>query len=213
MAERGATMVRLSGVLLLLVCLGTMVTILLTGAMIFGLDHDLPVLNDYLAPSDERVRLALSLVAALFAAQVVFLILWMVCAAANARRLRPEKRRMGPFAVALWWIVPPFNLWQPYRAMNQIWNSSVEPEMGLNDPPAPSVTSWWIFQVLAIVTGALLAAALPTATDMTAIFGSYLTFAVIYLTSLGALVHAMRLITATQLETLTAGRLPTAEAI
>jgi hypothetical protein len=78
----------------------------------------------------------------------ILIVIWMYPACANAMSLVPDKRWIRPNWLVIWWFVPLFNIWQPYRAMSQIWNSSVDHNMDLNGPAAPAVTTWWLLLLL-----------------------------------------------------------------
>ena len=67
---------------------------------------------------------------------------WTWGAARNAARLVPGPDRISAAGAVGWYIVPIGNLFMPYRAMRQIFNSSTRPPRELN-APAPSVLRWW----------------------------------------------------------------------
>lgn len=67
---------------------------------------------------------------------------WILGAARNAARLVPDPRRISPGGALGWYLVPIANLFVPFQAMRQIFNSSTRPPREL-DAPAPSVLHWW----------------------------------------------------------------------
>lgn len=67
---------------------------------------------------------------------------WIYGAVKNAAILDPGPRRISPGWAIGWHVIPFANLFMPFRAMKQTWNSSVQPPRPL-DSPAPPVLTWW----------------------------------------------------------------------
>jgi Domain of unknown function (DUF4328) len=86
----------------------------------------------------------------------VALIFWLFRASGNAAMIAPDPRWIKPWWTVIWWFVPAFNLWQPYRAMSQVWNTSVDHDMDLNGPAAPNVTTWWMLLLFGPVLAAVI---------------------------------------------------------
>ena len=67
---------------------------------------------------------------------------WTWGAAWNAARLVPNPDRISAGGAVGWYLVPIANLFMPYRAMRQIFNSSTRPPRPL-DADAPALLRWW----------------------------------------------------------------------
>jgi Domain of unknown function (DUF4328) len=78
--------------------------------------------------------------------------IWIYRASWNAREIQPATDRIKPGWAIGFFAVPLANLWLPFKAMRQTWNSSHDPS-GMIDRPGPSLLGWW--WVLWIVNGAL----------------------------------------------------------
>lgn len=68
---------------------------------------------------------------------------WIYRAAFNANVLVPNQPdRITPGWSVGWYFIPFANLFKPFQAMRQIWNSSFSPGNDIN-APAESALSWW----------------------------------------------------------------------
>jgi hypothetical protein len=148
----------------------------------------------------EMLRLAALVALALMAIVQLLMAVWMYRAAANGQVLVPDQRWIRPIWQVIWWVIPPFFLWQPYRGMSQIWNASVGSDYDLNGPAAPPVTLWWLLFLLGPVLAAVVA---PASSD-----GSYV-FALMLLFFVGSAASAQTIVKAVhagQTEKATQGR-------
>ena len=89
---------------------------------------------------------------------------WTLGAARNAARLVPDPDRISPAGAVGWYIVPIGNLFMPYRAMRQIFNSSTRPPRAL-DADAPPLLRWWWGMWLLVAAFVLVALFLPADPD------------------------------------------------
>lgn len=53
--------------------------------------------------------------------------IWIVRASKNAASLMPDSKRITPGWAVGWYFIPFANLFKPYQAMRETWNSSVMP--------------------------------------------------------------------------------------
>ena len=89
---------------------------------------------------------------------------WTWGAARNAARLVPGPDRISAAGAVGWYIVPIGNLFMPYRAMRQIFNSSTRPARSL-DADAPALLRWWWALWLLVAALALVGLLLPRDPD------------------------------------------------
>lgn len=87
---------------------------------------------------------------------------WTWGAARNAARLVPDPDRITAAGAVGWYLVPIGNLFMPYRAMRQIYNSSTRPPRAL-DAEAPALLRWW--WAIWLLVAALVMAALVLPPD------------------------------------------------
>ncbi|MEM7191236.1 MAG: DUF4328 domain-containing protein [Pseudomonadota bacterium] len=87
--------------------------------------------------------LALVMFGAIIGSLITFILnaVWLYRAAANANALDPDSRRIGPGWTIGWWFIPIANLWMPFRAVKQIWNTTVGSVDILS--PAPGFFGFW----------------------------------------------------------------------
>ena len=67
---------------------------------------------------------------------------WIQRASSNAAVIRPDADRITPAWSVIWFFIPIANLWKPYQAMRQTWNSRSDTSSGL-DGPMPKFAFWW----------------------------------------------------------------------
>lgn len=89
---------------------------------------------------------------------------WIYGAARNAARLVPDPDRISPAGAVGWYIVPIANLFMPFRAMRQIFNSSTRPPRSL-DADAPPLLRWWWGMWLLVAAIVMAALVLPADPD------------------------------------------------
>ncbi|MBA4490823.1 DUF4328 domain-containing protein [Paracoccus sp. S1E-3] len=89
---------------------------------------------------------------------------WTWCAAWNAARLVPDPARVSATGAVGWYLVPVANLFMPFRAMRQIYNSSTRPSRPLG-AAAPALLRWWWALWLLVAALVLLALFLPADPD------------------------------------------------
>lgn len=69
--------------------------------------------------------------------------IWIYRASANAAVIMPTDQRIKPGWAVGWFFVPFANLWMPYRAMRQTWNSSMDGARGLESELPGWMGLWW----------------------------------------------------------------------
>lgn len=68
--------------------------------------------------------------------------IWTYRASSNARQLSPETQQITPGRAVGWYFVPLANLWKPFSALKQVYNSSAYPARATT-APVPSLFGWW----------------------------------------------------------------------
>jgi hypothetical protein len=99
----------------------------------------------------EEVMAGLGLWIALQVVLWIAMVLWTRAAVVNADAIRPDERRIGPNFAALYWVLPPFFLFQPVRVMSQTWNTSVDRADHIDGPAAAPVAGWWLCCAIGVV--------------------------------------------------------------
>lgn len=74
--------------------------------------------------------------------------MWIYRASTNAAAIMPDTNRISPGWSVGWFIVPIANLWMPFRAIKQIWISSMNPTAHLGDAAPGFFYVWWIAWVI-----------------------------------------------------------------
>lgn len=72
---------------------------------------------------------------------------WLYRASANARAMDPQDRITPGWTVG-WFCIPIANLWMPYRAIKQVWLSSMEPGTAFTTRAPAFFAIWWTTWVL-----------------------------------------------------------------
>jgi membrane associated rhomboid family serine protease len=70
--------------------------------------------------------------------------IWIYRASWNAREVQPDPHRIGPGWAVGWHFIPVANLWKPWQAMRQCWNSSTNPGGDMNAPAPTFLRLWWL---------------------------------------------------------------------
>jgi heme/copper-type cytochrome/quinol oxidase subunit 2 len=73
----------------------------------------------------------------------IFCAVWICRASANARTIQPSENRVRPGWAVGYFFVPIINLWMPFKAMKQIWNSSHSPDGCIDDDAPGFFMVWW----------------------------------------------------------------------
>jgi hypothetical protein len=100
---------------------------------------------------------------------IIVLCFFLPQANRNARALTGGNMRFSPASTMWWFFVPIMNLFRPYQAVREIWQSSTAPpERNFTVQPAPSwLRLWWgtwlVFNLLASVTERLAKRGMPSA--------------------------------------------------
>ena len=94
-------------------------------------------------------------IVALFWLAILMVALWIHRAAANARALSSGMDVSPGWAVG-WYFVPIANLFLPFRAMDQIWRISHDPEAWRRKPTPTIIRWWWTFWVASSLLGAVI---------------------------------------------------------
>lgn len=85
----------------------------------------------------------------------VFVLLWIHRAAFNVRQLGATDLKFTPGWAVGWYFIPIANLWQPYRAMQEIWRASVDPHDWPHVPSSSLLVWWWGLWLTETVLGNL----------------------------------------------------------
>ncbi len=80
---------------------------------------------------------------------------WLYHAAENASAIDQDPERISPSWTIWWFAIPIANLWMPYKAVTQCWNSSLHGAGTLRDPAPWFINLWWIAWVLSEVLSKL----------------------------------------------------------
>jgi hypothetical protein len=89
---------------------------------------------------------------------VLVIALWIHRAAANAHALSRGMDVSPGWAVG-WYFVPVANLFMPFRAMDQIWRISHDPEAWRGKDAPTILRYWWAFWIAASFLGAVISLA------------------------------------------------------
>ncbi len=73
--------------------------------------------------------------------------IWIYRASKNAAFMDPYPNRIRPGWAVGWYFIPFANLWKPFEAMKEIWNSSFSPALAPNAPAAVMVGFWWATRI------------------------------------------------------------------
>lgn len=74
--------------------------------------------------------------------------IWIFRASSNAAEILPSDSRIKPGWAIGWFFVPFANLWMPFRAMRETWNSSMSAQDGLEAKLPGWMTLWWMLWVV-----------------------------------------------------------------
>ena len=75
--------------------------------------------------------------------------IWIYRASSNAAQIDPDTRRISVGCTVGWYFIPIANLWMPFQAMKQLWNSSHGGVTGDIHASAPMLLSfWWVAWVV-----------------------------------------------------------------
>ena len=69
--------------------------------------------------------------------------MWIYRAVANAQALDPNAERISPGWAIGWHVIPIANLWMPFRAIRQTWNTSTGLGREINAPVGHPFGIWW----------------------------------------------------------------------
>ena len=73
---------------------------------------------------------------------------WWMRAVANACDAEPAPERITPYGSVIWHAIPIANLWMPFRAMRETWNTSVRGPGFLGHAAPRFMHAWWWAWVL-----------------------------------------------------------------
>ncbi len=82
----------------------------------------------------------------------VLILRWIYFANFNARRLGAREMEFTPAWAVGWYFIPIANLWKPYQAMKEIWQTSSHPASWKQQAVSSLLPWWWFFW---LVSGAL----------------------------------------------------------
>lgn len=74
--------------------------------------------------------------------------IWIYRASKNAAFIDPHPNRIRPGWSVGWYFIPIANLWKPFTAMQEIWNSSYSPTKNPEAPAPTLLTLWWTCWIL-----------------------------------------------------------------
>ena len=79
--------------------------------------------------------------------------IWIYRASKNAAFLLPDADRITPGWAVGWHFIPIANLWKPYQAMREIYNSSISPQRSLGTGLPLFFLWWWVTYVMSDLLG------------------------------------------------------------
>ncbi len=74
----------------------------------------------------------------------VLILRWIYFANYNVHQLGAKNMNFTPGWAIAWYFIPIANLWKPYQAMKEIWQTSVHPQ-SWQTQSSTSLISWWWF--------------------------------------------------------------------
>ena len=99
--------------------------------------------------NDDRQRIVGWSYFAGFMAFFVAFLVWEYRAYKNLPPLQAEQIRFTPAGAVAWYFCPIANLWQPCKAMNDIWHGSDPGKLGIVPKAGSSfVLLWWLVQIV-----------------------------------------------------------------
>ena len=78
---------------------------------------------------------------------LVMTLIWTFRASKNAAFMDLYPNRIRPGWAVGWYFIPFANLWKPFEAIKEIWNSSFSPALAPNAPATAAVGFWWAAHV------------------------------------------------------------------
>jgi hypothetical protein len=162
------------------------------------------------ATSDTLVQALAGVELALLFATAIVLFVWFNRSNRNARAFgNAEYMQFGPNAWG-WFFCPLLNLWKPFQAFRELWNTSQEPAK--YEPPPVYFGAWWGFWLGGGVLGNLAASMLNQTKVEALVTASGLSIAasVCSIVAAGCLILVVRGIARVQEERARGSRSPTA---
>lgn len=100
------------------------------------------------ASHDQQAQISSIIGLLLILVHLVVLMLWIYRTSANAAVLRPEEGRITPGWAVGWFFIPFANLWMPFKALNQVWHSSLRQSNEINAPFPGILTAFMALQII-----------------------------------------------------------------
>ncbi len=79
---------------------------------------------------------------------MIFVLIWIYKANKNSHALGAIKMKYSPFGSIGWYFVPIFNYFKPYKAMIEIYQTSITNKKWEEEPVSRYIWLWWISWVL-----------------------------------------------------------------
>ena len=93
---------------------------------------------------NDAVQLVVSALSVLtFTASGILILRWIYRANFNARQLDGSNLKFSPGWSVGWYFIPIANLWKPYQAMKEIWQTSANPSTQKQQSTEALLPWWW----------------------------------------------------------------------
>lgn len=91
----------------------------------------------------------------LFSFLVLFILvpMWIYRVNKNSKSLGALNMRFSPAWSIVWYFIPIFNLWKPYQAMKELYQTSVNPTSWESVKVTRYLSLWWTFWILSFFVG------------------------------------------------------------
>ena len=164
--------------------------------------------------SDLRVGLQLLVQIAVFLIAAILSLKWIYRANLNARRLGAKELRFSPGFAAGCNFIPFVNLWLPYRAMQEIWRASTNPEHWQAQKTPVLFPIWWSLWIVWSLVSQIGYRVGENAKEMPALLaanGLIIASNVLEIALVAAFLAIIRQIYRLQIQRSAAGQVPTTE--
>lgn len=109
--------------------------------------------SEELTPFDLVLLFHASSYIGIYIATAVVFLRWIHRAHLNAIGLGATGKRFSPGWAVGWFFIPIANLWKPYQAMKELWQTSSKPEAWESESVPALLGGWWVLWLLSNVLG------------------------------------------------------------
>lgn len=89
----------------------------------------------------------------IFVISGILILKWIYRANFNAYQLNASEMKFSPGWSIGWYFIPIANLWKPYQAMKEIWQTSKNPQDWKNQGVSSLLPWWWFFWIVSSMLG------------------------------------------------------------